>query len=116
MEIRVRTRSRTARSLPISRSIEWLRSCPVGPVGDTSWYCRGATVSHTLFQLSSDSQLGFTQVTYRGTRFAIHTDEERDAIAPRNHSLQALSLLNELISAAKVSSYIPNSQEIQSVP
>ena len=76
----------------------------------------GATVSHTLFQLSSDSQPGFTQVAYRGTRFAIHTDEERDPAAPRNHSLQALSLLNELISAAKVSSDIPNSQEIQFVP
>jgi hypothetical protein len=76
----------------------------------------GVIVSHTLFQLSSDSQLGFTQVTYRGTRFAIHTENERDPAAPRNHSLQALSLLNELISAAKVSSDIPNSQEIQFVP
>jgi hypothetical protein len=76
----------------------------------------GATVSHTLFQLSNDSQLGFTQVTYRGTRFAIHTDDERDPAAARNHSLQALSLLNELISAAKVSSDIPNTQEIQFVP
>ena len=76
----------------------------------------GATISHTLFQLSSDSQLGFTQVTYRGTRFAIHTDDEGNPAAPRNHSLQALSLLNELISAAKVSSDIPNTQEIQFVP
>ena len=76
----------------------------------------GTTVSHTLFQLSSDSQPGFTQVAYRGTRFSIHTDEERDPAALRNHSLQALSLLNELISAAKVSSDIPNSQEIQFVP
>jgi hypothetical protein len=76
----------------------------------------GTTVSHTLFQLSSDSRPGFTQVAYRGTRFAIHTDEERDPAAARNHSLQALSLLNELISAAKVSSDIPNSQEIQFVP
>jgi hypothetical protein len=76
----------------------------------------GTTVSHTLFQLSIDSQAGFTQVTYRGTRFAIQTDGERDSVAPRNHSLQALSLLNELISAAKVSSDIPNTQEIQFVP
>jgi hypothetical protein len=76
----------------------------------------GAIVSHTLFQLSSDSQLGFTQVTYRGMRFAIHTENEREPAAPRNHSLQALSLLNELISAAKVSSDIPNTQEIQFVP
>ena len=76
----------------------------------------GATVSHTLFQLTSDSQPGFTQVAYRGTRFAIHTDDERGPTAPRDHSLQALSLLNELISAAKVSSDIPNTQEIQFVP
>jgi hypothetical protein len=76
----------------------------------------GISVSHTLFQLSSNSQPGFTQVAYRGMRFTIHTDDERDPAAPRDHSLQALSLLNELISAAKVSSDIPNSQEIQFVP
>jgi hypothetical protein len=80
--------------------------------GDVS----GTIMSHTLFRLSSDSQPGFTQITYRGTRYTIHTDNERDAAAPQNHSLQALSLLNELISAAKVSSDIPNTQEIQFVP
>jgi hypothetical protein len=69
-----------------------------------------------LFRLSSDSQPGFTQVTYRGTHYAIHTDAERDPTASQNHSLQALSLLSELISAAKVSSDIPNTQEIQFVP
>jgi hypothetical protein len=76
----------------------------------------GANTSHTLFRLSSDSQPGFTQVTYRGTHYAIHTDAERDPTASQNHSLQALSLLSELISAAKVSSDIPNTQEIQFVP
>jgi hypothetical protein len=76
----------------------------------------GTNVSHTLFQLASDSQPGFTEVSYRGTRFAIHTDDGHDPAAQRNHSLQALSLLNELISAAKVSSDIPNTQEIQFVP
>jgi hypothetical protein len=76
----------------------------------------GAAVSHTLFQLSSDSQPGFAQVTYRGMRYTIRTDDERDRAAPQNHSLQALSLLNELVSAAKVSSDIPNTQEIQFVP
>jgi hypothetical protein len=80
--------------------------------GDT----QGATRSHALFQLSSDSQPGFAQVAYRGTRYTIHTDDELDARAPQNHSLQALSLLNELVSAAKVSSDIPNSQQIQIVP
>jgi hypothetical protein len=75
----------------------------------------GAATSHALFRLSSE-QPGFTQVTYRGIRYAIHTNDERDAAAPQDHSLQALSLLNELVSAAKVSSDIPNTQEIQFVP
>jgi hypothetical protein len=76
----------------------------------------GTMISHSVFRLSSDSRPGFTTVTYRGTRYTIHTADERDAAAPQNHSLQALSLLNELVSAAKVSSDIPNTQEIQFVP
>jgi hypothetical protein len=76
----------------------------------------GATVAHTLFQLSTDSRTGFTQVAYRGSSYAIQADNERDPAAPQDHSLQALSLLNELVSAAKVSSDIPNTQEIQFVP
>jgi len=76
----------------------------------------GVVVSHTLFRLTSDSRPGFTQVAYRGTTYTIQTDDERDPAAPQNHSLQALSLLNELVSAAKVSSDIPNTQEIQFVP
>jgi hypothetical protein len=76
----------------------------------------GAPVAHTLFQLSNDSRPGFTQVTYRGSSYAIQADNEPDPAAPQNHSLQALSLLNELVSAAKVSSDIPNTQEIQFVP
>jgi hypothetical protein len=76
----------------------------------------GRAISHRMFELSSDSKPGFTQVNYRDRRYAIQTDDDRDAMAPQNHSLQALSLLNELISAAKVSSDIPNTQEIQFVP
>jgi hypothetical protein len=76
----------------------------------------GATVTHTLFQLSTGARPGFTQVTYRGANYAIQADNERDPAAPENHSLQALSLLNELVSAGKVSSDIPNTQEIQFVP
>jgi len=76
----------------------------------------GATVAHMLFQLSTDSRPGFTQVSYRGSSYAIQTDNERDPAAPQDHSLKALSLLNELVSAAKVSSDIPNTQEIQFVP
>jgi hypothetical protein len=76
----------------------------------------GAAVAHTLFQLSTDSAPGFARIAYRGSSYAIQTDSERDPAAPQNHSLQALSLLNELVSAAKVSSDIPNTQEIQFVP
>jgi hypothetical protein len=76
----------------------------------------GATVQHTLFELSADSAPGFAHVAYRSATYTIHTADERGASAPQDHSLQALSLLNELVSAAKVSSDIPNSQEIQIVP
>jgi len=76
----------------------------------------GVTVAHTLFHLSTDGGPGFAQVAYRGSSYAIQTDTERDPTASQNHSLQALSLLNELVSAAKVSSDIPNTQEIQFVP
>jgi hypothetical protein len=88
------------------------RRCLVWTDTDAS----GATVAHTLFQLSTDSRLGFTHISYRGSTYAIQADNERDAAAPQNHSLQALSLLNELVSAGKVSSDIPNTQEIQFVP
>jgi hypothetical protein len=76
----------------------------------------GATVAHTLFRLASGPQPGFAQVVYRGSSYEIETDTDRDPAAPENHSLEALSLLNELVSAAKVSSDIPNTQEIQFVP
>jgi hypothetical protein len=76
----------------------------------------GATVQHRLFELSTDSRAGFTRVAYRGDTYTIHTSNESSATAPQDHSLQALSLLNELVSAAKVSSDIPNTQEIQIVP
>lgn len=76
----------------------------------------GATVAHTLFQLSNDSRPGFTQVAYRGSSYTIRSNNEHEPAVPQDHSLQALSLLNELVSAAKVSSDIPNTQEIQFVP
>jgi hypothetical protein len=76
----------------------------------------GATVQHSLFELSTDSAPGFAHVAYHGETYTIHTANQRSATAPQDHSLQALSLLNELVSAAKVSSDIPNSQEIQIVP
>jgi hypothetical protein len=95
---------------------ELLRTRNAGAGQWTDTDAGGTTVSHTLFELSRDSQSGFAEVSYRGARYTIHTDDERDRAAPQNHSLQALSLLNELVSAAKVSSDIPNTQEIQFVP
>jgi hypothetical protein len=93
-----------------------LRTRNTGAAQWTDTDASGATVAHTLFQLSTDSRSGFTQVSYRGSNYTIQADNERDTAAPQNHSLQALSLLNELVSAAKVSSDIPNTQEIQFVP
>jgi hypothetical protein len=93
-----------------------LRSRNAGAAQWTDTDAGGATVAHTLFRLSTDSQPGFAQVVYRGSSYEIHTDSDRDSAGPANHSLQALSLLNELVSAAKVSSDIPNTQEIQFVP
>jgi hypothetical protein len=90
------------------------RNASAGRWTDTD--ATGTTLSHLMFELSSDSKPGFTQVKYRDQHYTIRTDAERDAGAPQNHSLQALALLNELISAAKVSSDIPNTQEIQFVP
>jgi hypothetical protein len=91
-----------------------LRNVSAGQWTDTD--LSGSAMRHTLFELSSDAKQGFTQVRYREQIYTIRGDDLRDATVPRNHSLQALLLLNELVSAAKVSSDIPNTQEIQFVP
>jgi hypothetical protein len=93
-----------------------LRARNVGAGQWTDTDADGATISHSVFELSSDTKPGFTQVKYRDQSYTIRSDDLREVTAPRNHSLQALSLLNELVSAAKVSSDIPNTQEIQFVP
>ena len=55
-------------------------------------------------------------VDYRGDRYVIHSPADTPDAAVKDHSLQALSLLNELVSTAKVSSDIPNTQPIQIIP
>jgi hypothetical protein len=90
------------------------RNAGAGQWTDTD--ASGTAIQHSLFQLSTESAPGFTHVSYRGETYTIHTANETSATAPQDHSLQALSLLNELVSAAKVSSDIPNTQEIQFVP
>ena len=76
----------------------------------------GATTRHVVFALARDGAAGFTRVEYRGDRYVIRTPADDPGAAVRDHSLQALSLLNELVSTAKVSSDIPNTQPIQIIP
>jgi hypothetical protein len=59
---------------------------------------------------------GFATVDYRGDRYVIHSPADTPDAPVKDHSLEALSLLNELVSTAKVSSDIPNTQPIQIIP
>ena len=76
----------------------------------------GRVAIHTLFTLASDGRPGFAAVDYRGLSYTISTDSDRETRATRDHSMQALALLSELIGTAKVSSDLPNTQSIQLVP
>jgi hypothetical protein len=83
----------------------------------TSTGTNGEVTTHTLFALSGSARAGFARVQYRGSTYTVLTDADGEgAPGTRNHSMQALSLLNELISTAKISSDIPNTQSIQIVP
>jgi hypothetical protein len=76
----------------------------------------GADTTHLLFAVTRHSGPGFATVAYRGDRYVIHSPADTPDAAVKDHSLQALSLLNELVSTAKVSSDIPNTQPIQIIP
>jgi hypothetical protein len=76
----------------------------------------GHTTVHTLFALSADGQTGFTEVRYRGAAYSVTADTDEPRAGSRDHSMEALSLLNELIGIVKISSDIPNTQAIQIVP
>jgi hypothetical protein len=77
----------------------------------------GQVTTHTLFAMSTEARAGFARVQYRGSAYTVLTDADgQGAPGTRNHSMQALSLLSELISTAKISSDIPNTQSIQIVP
>jgi hypothetical protein len=82
----------------------------------TSTDAAGRTTTHTLFRLSAEGDPGFTEVRYRGATYSVHADASEPRTGSRDHSMQAISLLNELIGIAKVSSDIPNTQSIQIVP
>ncbi len=71
---------------------------------------------HVLFSVTRHAGSGFATVNYRGDRYVIHSPADSPEAAIKDHSLQALSLLNELVSTAKVSSDIPNTQSIQIIP
>jgi hypothetical protein len=76
----------------------------------------GRAVTHVLFDLSRGRTPGFSTIEYRGSPYTIHSVADSSNPDVRDHSMEALSLLNELVSVAKVSSDIPNSQSIQIVP
>jgi hypothetical protein len=76
----------------------------------------GADTTHLLFSVTRHSGQGFATVAYRGDRYVIHSPADTPDAPVKDHSLQALSLLNELVSTAKVSSDIPNTQPIQIIP
>jgi hypothetical protein len=71
---------------------------------------------HLLFSVTRHTGPGFAEVSYRGDRYVIHSPADNPGAAVKDHSLQALSLLNELVSTAKVQSDIPNTQPIQIIP
>jgi hypothetical protein len=87
------------------RSATWTESSEGGP-----------QTRHLLFEVNRHSGSGFASVEYRGDRYVIHTPADTPDAPVKDHSLQALSLLNELVSTAKVSSDIPNTQPIQVIP
>jgi len=76
----------------------------------------GANITHVLFDLTAGHPAGFASIEYRGSRYTVHSVTDSATPAMRDHSMETLSLLNELVSVAKVSSDIPNTQAIQIVP
>jgi hypothetical protein len=76
----------------------------------------GNAVTHVSFNLTADRAPGFATIEYRGSRYTVHSIADTSDPNARDHSMEALSLLNELVSVAKVSSDIPNTQSIQIVP
>jgi hypothetical protein len=87
------------------RSATWTESVEDGP-----------QTRQLLFAVNRHSEPGFASVEYRGDRYVIHSPADTPDAPVKDHSLQALSLLNELVSTAKVSSDIPNTQPIQVIP
>lgn len=75
--------------------------------------------THTLFSVYetpvaelSALPRGRIWLTYRGWNYNLHDNEQR----PADHSLQVLSLLNELINLSKISGSLPVSQPVQVLP
>jgi hypothetical protein len=115
------THAVTAHADSVSTSGTLLRTAD--PAGGNRWQepdDDGRSVTHVLFDLSSGggqaAASGFASIDYRGTRYTVHSITDMPESAVRDHSMEALSLLNELVSVAKVSSDIPNTQSIQIVP
>jgi hypothetical protein len=103
----------------IAEVIQYLGSVLRAGPATTTWTessVGGAETTHLLFSVTRHSGPGFATVAYRGERYVIHSPADTPDATVKDHSLQALSLLNELVSTAKVSSDIPNTQPIQIIP
>jgi hypothetical protein len=88
-----------------------------GEPGQPSWKHQ-PNATDVLFRTSPDST-GRIVVSYQGEVFSVHgAQSDRNQYPtddPNDHSLQTLSLLSELVNAAKVSSDITNNQPLELV-
>jgi hypothetical protein len=95
----------------VSRQVLWMQEDPANP---------GKNVTNTLFTLTTLSALSDTgdhvppriRVSYGNARYGLLGIEDK----PHDHSLQIFSVLNELISIAKISGALPVSQPVQVLP
>jgi hypothetical protein len=77
------------------------------------WTHAGNSERETVFTLN-EGAAGRISVRFRGKDYAVPGETKDEA--PHDHGLQALSILNELISTAKISGNLPVTQTLQVVP
>lgn len=80
-----------------------------------SWFPPNSTDKHVLFKLAkvTTAPTGWATVTYRGATYGI---DPAQVASRTDHTLEALTFLNELIGTARVSSDIPVTQPLQVLP
>jgi hypothetical protein len=76
------------------------------------------TTHNKTFALAADSTDGRVVVNYRGRDYSVRSRFHEDPAADDSydHSLETLSMLSELVNAAKVSSDIPVTPQLQLIP